>query len=59
MPQFMVVSKVDGETGANFYDSLGEAENARMACECGMGGYAEVYTRVSDKDGDRYELLYS
>ena len=59
MAQFMVVSNVDGETVANFYDSLGEAENARMNCECGMGGYAEVYTRVSDEDGARYELLYS
>ena len=30
-----------------------------MNSECGMGWYAEVYERIEDENGARYELAWS
>lgn len=63
MPEFMVVSKVrdddDGEIeyGATFFNSLNEAENARMTVECGLGGYAAVYEW--SQEYEEYRFFYS
>ena len=43
MRQYMVVTRVDGKTSAAFFDDCEKAEQYRMDCECGMGGFAQVY----------------
>ena len=60
MPKYMVITKGDGEVWAAFFDSITEAEDYKMDGECGMGFYAEVYERMTDKDGaEYYEFMYS
>lgn len=73
MKRFMVVYSIPGDvsfegdpipgkTCAAFFDHVAEAEQFRMDCECGMGGYAEVYERQEPSvDNDYmggYVLLY-
>lgn len=59
MKKFMVVVNMgDGKQFAHFYDNLDKAEDCRMNSECGMGWAAEVYERVEDEEGSRYELMY-
>lgn len=43
MKRYMVVTRIDGEVGAAFFDDSGKAEQYRMDCECGCGGFAQVY----------------
>ena len=43
MKRYMVVTKVDGESSARFFDDSEQAEQYRMDCECGCGGFAQVY----------------
>lgn len=60
MKRYMVVSIVDGMQYAYFTDEYLQAEQYRMDCECGMGGYAEVYERQTDEDGvDSYVFSYA
>ena len=60
MKKYMVVMMFEGEQSAFFTDDLNKAENARQNTECGMGGLAEVYERVSNaEEGNSYQLLYS
>ena len=61
MKKFMVVifaSDEDGEeTFAKFFDTYGDASNARMDAECGMGWYAEIYVRQETECGREYVFL--
>lgn len=58
MKKYMVVMYgVEGQF-ANFFDALDKAEDCRMNAVCGMGWAAEVYERVEDEEGSRYELMY-
>lgn len=43
MKKFMVVTCLENECHAKFFDTLREAEVYRMNAECGVGAYAEVY----------------
>jgi hypothetical protein len=54
----MVIINTDDGPDAFFTDSLDKAENTRMDSECCMGWYAEVYERIEDEAGPRYELMY-
>ena len=45
MEKYMVVTRIEGKSGARFFDDREKAEQYRMDCECGVGGYAEVYVR--------------
>lgn len=54
MKKYMVITMVDGEQHAKFFDTPSEAEEYRMNCECGVGGYAEVYMRLKD----HYMFMY-
>ena len=54
MPKYMVVTKVDGECGARFFDDPFKAEQYRMDCECGCGGLAEVYERQEPSEENDY-----
>ena len=49
MKKFMVVIKNEDEQGAYFFDSYADASNCRMNCECGIGGYAEIYEYTKDE----------
>ena len=58
MKKYMVVYLIDGNPGATFFDFMYDAEKARQDIDCGLGGFAEVYERVTDQDGCRqYELV--
>ena len=60
MKKYMVVMMFEGEQHVSFFDDAMAADNCRMDCECGMGGYAEVYERVTDDEcGPRYELAWA
>lgn len=59
MKKYMVAYMVEGKTCASFYDTIGEADNARMDIECGLGGCAEVYERKDTECGKGYVLLYA
>ena len=50
--------KIPEEQRAIFTDDLRKADQFKMDCECGLGGYAEVYHRVG-RTNKRYELWYS
>lgn len=43
MKRYMVIVKVNGEISALFFDDSEKAEQCRMDCECGCGGFAQVY----------------
>lgn len=63
MKKYMVISLVDGETGAFFTDSFQEAENYRMNGECGVGAYCEVYERMlcdeeHPEEGYEYKMIF-
>lgn len=59
MKKFMVVFRIDGEQGTNFFDDWNSAEAFRMDVECGVGGYVETYQRKHDANGiEVYEMLY-
>lgn len=49
---------IPSEQSAIFTDDREKAEQVRMDCECGLGGYAEVYRRTGRKGNQRYELWY-
>lgn len=60
MPKYMVVMKGEGGTFAMFFDTISKAEEYRMDGVCGMGFDAEVYERMTDKDGaEYYEFMYA
>lgn len=56
MKKFMVIHIVDGEQGANFFDTVYQAEDFRFTVECGMGGLAEVYEY--DEEEHEYKFLF-
>ena len=43
MKKYMVITRIDGNVGSRFFDDSEEAEQYRMDCECGCGGFAQVY----------------
>lgn len=43
MKKYMVITIVDGEQGAAFFDKITDAEQYRSKCVCGCGGTAQVY----------------
>lgn len=57
MKEYMVIFLIEGIQSVSFYDRYQDAENARMNCECGMGGYAEVYKYSRLDENDEYEPL--
>lgn len=58
MKQYMVIIlDEEGEQIVNFFDKYQDAENCRMNSECCMGWYSEVYERVDDEAGRRYEII--
>lgn len=59
MKKYMVAYLVEGETCASFYDTISEADKARMDIECGLGGCAEVYERKETECGKEYVFLYA
>lgn len=62
MKKYMVVmsSTEDEGPAAFFTDDYTAAANTKMDCECGLGGVAEVYERVTNEEGiESYELLYA
>lgn len=58
MTKYMVIINTDDGPEAYFTDDAEKAEDTRMNSECGMGWYAEVYERIDDEEGSRYELAY-
>ena len=53
MKKYMVVYTVEGNQGASFADDYTEARNKKMDIECGLGGYAEIYTRTGNEIEDQ------
>ena len=43
MPKYMVLMSTEDETFTYFTDDWQKAEQTRMDCECGLGGFAQVY----------------
>ena len=58
MKKYMVITKIDGEQGAAFFDNRSDAERYRMDAECGCGGMAQVYEWKVGKYGGAYKLIY-
>lgn len=67
MKRYMVVYSVDGEQGAVFRDTLGEADSARMDIAVSLGGMAQVYEWIDNYEtvdgedlylGSAYEFMY-
>ena len=57
MKTFMVIGVVEGELFAKFADTYGEARDIATNIECGLGGYAELYSREECEGGPEYRLL--
>lgn len=57
MAEYMVISVIDGEQCASFYDTYAEAKGAKMNSECGLGAYAEIYSREPDDFGTSEYVL--
>lgn len=55
MKKFMVISVIDGEQGAAFFDSYVDARQHAMDVECGMGGIAQIYQL--NEEAKEYEFL--
>ena len=51
MKKYMVITVVDGEQGAAFFDDQTAAEQYRMNTECGVAGYAQVYRYIDTIHG--------
>lgn len=61
MKKFMVITQLEGNQHAKFFDKKSEAEQYRMDAECGVGAYAEVYEyqEETEEDCGGYAFLYS
>ena len=57
MKKFMVVCEADGEQWSKSFDKKSDADQYKMDCECGIGGYAEVYQYNEKKEN--YEFMYA
>ena len=55
MKKFMVISVIDGEQVALFFDSHVDARQHAMDVECGMGGIAQIYQL--NEEAKEYEFL--
>ena len=55
MKKFMVISVIEGEQGATFFDSYEDAKQHVLAVACGMGGITYTY-QLNDKLME-YEFL--
>lgn len=60
MKKYMIVYEIkddheglDPVQGALFADDYTEAKNKKMDIECGLGGYAEIYTRTGEEIEDQ------
>ena len=58
MKKYMVITRIDGEQGAAFFDKMTDAEQYRMDGECGCGGMAQVYEWKVGNYGGAYKLIY-
>lgn len=58
MKEFMLVyyDPETNETGAEFFDTAGAAEDVRMNMAVSLGWYVEVYQRIVYKDDHNMEL---
>ena len=61
MKKYMVIyTDDDGNAHAVFYDSVIDADNARMDLDVNLGYYAEVYERTDHGDGGEfYEFAWA
>lgn len=59
MRPFMIVATVEDSTFAKFADSYTEARDVATNIECGLGGYAEIYSREEAEYGCEYRFLES
>lgn len=57
MKKIMVISVIDGEQGAAFFDSYVDARQHAMDVECGMGGIPYLYQL--NEESEEYEFLES
>lgn len=57
MKQFMIVGEAEGEQFTSYADTYTEARNKAMDIECGLGGYAEIYSREQTESGSEYRFL--
>ena len=57
MKKIMVISVIDGEQGAAFFDSYVDARQHAMDVECGMGGVPYLYQL--NEETEEYEFLES
>lgn len=57
MRQFMIVGEAEGEQITGFADTYSEARNKATDIECGLGGYAEIYSREQTEFGSEYRFL--
>ena len=58
MKKVMLVSILDGEQFARFYDDVEKAIADADALMVGLGGYAEVYERQDPSEENEYDSSY-
>lgn len=57
MKKYMVISVIEGEQAAAFFDSYIDARQYAMDVECGMGGIPYLYQL--NEETEEYEFLES
>lgn len=57
MKKFMVISVIDGEQGAAFFNGYSDARQHAQNVECGMGGRSYLYRL--NKETEEYEFFES
>lgn len=57
MKIFMVISVIDGEQGAAFFNGYSDARQHAQNVECGMGGRSYLYRL--NKETEEYEFFES
>ena len=57
MKKFMIVGEAEGEQFTSYADTYAEAKNKATDIECGLGGYAEIYSREQTEHGAEYRFL--
>ena len=56
MKMYMVITRIDGKEHAVFFDHMSDADNYCMDCQCGLGGFAQVYKWMPKSR--QYKLYY-
>lgn len=55
MKRYMVITILDGEQNAAFFDTFRQADDYRSIAEVSIGAYAEVYAYGKHDPDDQYE----